>query len=74
MPLQKLVGKLEIAEILNRDVAEIEDLMDRKEIPFLEGVDIVDSNGQKGFLAFAFPVDEVLGKITPRKKKASKPK
>lgn len=63
----------EIADLLNRDVDEIEELVERCQIPHYRDLEIVTPTGKK-FFKLAFPKQEVLSKIEPRKGKRKKVK
>jgi hypothetical protein len=71
--VQDFVDIKEIADLLNYDVEEIEDLVERGQIPHHRNVEIQTDTGLKSF-ALGFPKQEVLSRITPRKQKPKKKK
>lgn len=69
--IQDFVDIKEISELLNRDVDEIEDLMERKAIPFHRDLEVATPTGTK-FYKLAFPKQEVLATVKRRDKKRVK--
>jgi len=66
--IQEFVNIKEIADLLNYSVDEIEELMERKLIPYHTDLEILTPTGVR-FYKLAFPKQVVLSQIKPREKK-----
>lgn len=67
MTIQKFIGIKELSGILNYSKEEIQDLMDQGRIPY-------HTREQGAVTVTKFPLQEVLSRIKPRKKKVVKKK